>query len=243
MLNGVSIVIPTFLRPGYLRRAVDGANYKMPECEVIVACDDDGWTKKTGDQFIQLPFDSGLTAKRNAAVRCVSTEYTLIACDDFDLGRDEVEAGVKRMQATLDGYKGIDVVVGTYNDKQYEGTLEHVPGEYIREVALPSWSPYQLRPIEIGINYFLARTKVLLEVPWDEAIRPIGGEHGDWFFEMKLRGKKIVHERGCNVHSLEGQPEWRHPDYWKYRCRAMQGHNLMLMKRGIKRWIGFGEKP
>lgn len=242
LLDGVSIVIPTFFRPGYLQRAVAGALEWMPECETIVACDDDGYTKPIGDVWIPLPFDRGLTAKRNAAVSRVTTEYTLIGSDDFNFN-ERAAFGVLKMKQFLDAHSAVDVVVGTVNDRVYEGTLEYVPGEYIRAVELPWRGLHEMSVIEIGINYFLARTEVLWEVPWDETIRPIGGEHGDWFFEMKLRGKKIVHLRGCNIYEIEGQPEWRHPDYLKYRWRAQQGHELFLKKRNIKRWIGFDEHP
>ncbi len=95
--------------------------------------------------------------------------------------------------------------------------------------------------IDIGINFFLARTEVLREVPWDETIRPIGGEHADWFLSMKEANKLVVYLPGANINTIEDNPDWRHLDYRIYRRRAQQGHELFLKKRGVKRYYGFDE--
>jgi hypothetical protein len=229
------------LRPDYFRECIRGIRANLPECPVVVACDDDTTLPLPHTLFVRLPFDSGLTAKRNAAVKDSRTKYSLLGCDDFDFSTPAARTGVERMVETLEAHPDVDVVVGTYNGMKYEGTLEYVPGEYIRERRLEGL-PYCLKPypmwkIELGINYFLARTEVLREVPWDETIRPIGGEHGDWFLEMKLQRKNIVFVEGCHMTTQKAS---NNPEYFKYRGRSKQGHELFMKKRNVKVYYGYG---
>jgi hypothetical protein len=252
MLSDVTILVTTFLRPGFLRATLKDISANLPECKVSVASDDDDPAfPLSGVDWTVLPFDSGLTAKRNAAVSKATTKYALLGSDDYDFSKPFVREGIERMVVTLDDHPEVDVVVGTYNGMRYEGHLQFVPGEYIMEHRLrPSQPPMFLKPypgwkIEMGINYFLARTEVLREVPWDERVRPIGGEHGDWFTDMKLANKVIVFVKDCNIEAKQA-PEgesWAHPDYGKYRRRAQMGHEAMLKKHGIKDYWSYGQGP
>lgn len=249
-LSKVTIAIPTFLRPGYLGACVSSIFKSLPECKIAIACDDtltpEPWPNEKL-KFVRLPFDTGLTAKRNHAVQMVETEYTLIACDDFDFSNLSTRRGIENMIRVLDEHKEIDVAVGTYNDKKYEGTLLYVPGEYIAERRIYSyqhlgeWNRWGAIKIDIGINYFLARTKVLREVPWDETIRPIGGEHADWFMTMKDYGKTVAWVPNCPVWAFERNDFWMSPEYRSYRRRAYMGHQLFMEKWDIKRYIEFDE--
>ncbi len=241
MLSDVTILVTTFMRPGYLQACLDSAAVNLTECMTVVACDDNEPHAGPVTRWHQLPFDSGLTAKRNAAVKMTTTKYALLASDDFNFSTPGIRSGILRMSEFLDKYPEVDAVVGRVNNKQYEGILVHVPGEYIKERRLYFVDDRPMS-IDIGINFFLARTDVLREIPWDESIRPIGGEHADWFLSMKEAHKKIVFMPGVNIWTFPYKAEWQHPDYKMYRWRAVEGHELFLKKRGIKRYYGFDEE-
>jgi hypothetical protein len=259
MLKDITIVIPTFHRRGYLRDCLDGIQKNLPECQVRIAQDDDGDCTLEQSAYntyywAKLPYDSGLTAKRNAAVRLVDTQYTLMGSDDFDFSTPEVREGIIRMvrilkSSEIDIGREIDVVAGRVNDRSYEGFLEYVPGEYIKEHALRNELPFRLKPfvlweIDIAANYFLARTEVLRAMPWDESIKPIGGEHADWFLDLKEAGMKVVFSSPyANINQIPYDASKQHPDYNKLRCRAVTtGHALMMKKRNIKHYYGFDEQ-
>lgn len=241
-LSKVTIAITTFLRPGYLEQAVLGCLKNFPECPRVIACDDGGYTK--GFNMVPLPFDTGLTAKRNAAVSATKTPYVLMASDDYDFRGPYVRTGVERLVATLDAHREVSVAVGTFNRKWYQGFLEYEPGEYIKEIALsqkaqPTYgTPYPAYKVDIGINYFVARTSALRECPWDESIRPIGGEHADWFLSLKKQKKTVVWVRDCYIDSMPRNPTWEAPEYKYYRWRAELGHAIFLKKWHVKDYIG-----
>jgi hypothetical protein len=248
MLTDVSIAITSFLRHGCLRACLKGIATNLPECQVIIAddsdtdlCADVAWSY---NDCIRLPFDSGLTVKRNATVEACKTPYWLCGCDDFDFSTKRVREGIERMVAVLDENPDIDVAGGRVNDRAYEGFLEYVPGNYIRETRLEQvpWLPFH--PVDLTVNYFLARTHRI--VPWDETIRPIGGEHGDWFLSMKEAGRKVVWVPGVNINTLNlgNGSGVQDPRYSNFRRRAFAcGHTQFKNKRNIKDYIGFdGDK-
>jgi glycosyltransferase involved in cell wall biosynthesis len=254
MLSDITIIIPTFHRRGYLADCLQGISNNLPECEVVVVSDD-GVIPQTENE-IYLPYDSGLTAKRNAGVTNASTSYCLIGSDDFDFSRKEVRQGLIEMEIALDCYPHIDVVAGRVNNRPYEGYFSAVEGEYIKEWRLEvknTWpfSGHRTRnvdihhmwQVDIAVNYFLARTKVLREVPWDEKIFPIGGEHADWFLDMKAANKTVVVMPYANITTQPYDASKQHPLYKQYRNRAFStGHQLMMEKRGIKKYYGFDEE-
>lgn len=264
MLKDVTIVIPTFHRRGYLRDCLDGIKANLPECSVVVAQDDGGdCTYEHNTWWTKLPYDSGLTAKRNAAVSLVDTKYTLMGCDDFDFSTPDVRKSLHDMIAILrvseiDIGREIDVVAGRVNNRPYEGFLEYVPGEYIKERRLQFDAPpaYKMPPlflmwkplflmwkIDIAANYFLARTSILRAHPWDESIRPIGGEHVDWFLDLKDAGMTVVFPSPyANINQMPYDASKQDFRYNAYRRRAVTtGHALMMKKRNIKNYYGFDE--
>jgi len=271
-LRKLSIVVTAFHRTGYLVECLRGIRKNLPEVEVIVAADDKEesynavWrvgeaVRKSGPfigntlyhEWYELPYDSGLTAKRNAGAGAVNDvagdRYTIVASDDYDFSLKYVREGIERMVDTLDGNDNVDLVVGTYENMRYEGHLLYEPNEYIALQLLDrGWEnptllkPYPAWRVDMGINYFMGRSQLFKDVPWDENIRPIGGEHADWFLDLKLTDKLVVWIEGAKIETIKSDDEiYMHPDYHKLRARAQQGHNLFMQKRNLKEFYGFNQ--
>lgn len=245
-LSDVTIAITAGFRSGYLYQALLGISSNLPECHVVVANDDGYYPGNIGNViWKELPYDTFVTRKRNEAVKLVDTKYTLMAADDYDFTAD-VRAAVIRMTEILDRYQQADVIAGTFNDRRYEGYLTTVKGEYIKETrlneAINKPNHEGLYQVDIAAFWFLARTSTLRYVPWDETIGPIGGEHADWFLDLKDKGRLVLWTPGLNMYEQSKDLRMEHPEYRKMRWRCIQGHNLMLAKRGVKRYYGFDEE-
>ena len=172
--------------------------------------------------------------------------------DDFDFSTVEARAGIEKLLRVLDDHRSVDVAGGHHNHQRYEGFLELVPGSHIKETRLfasdghgthpPSLSrEYEVYRVDLIVNYFLARTESIAPFPWDERMK-IGGEHGDWFLTLKHAGKTVVWVPGVNINELPRDRSKVHPDYAKYRGRALSlGHRIFLEKRGIKQYFGFDD--
>lgn len=253
-LYDVTIAVTSFLRHGYVAKCIHSIREFLPECAVIIA-DDSGepepavryrW-KGFQHNGIILPFDSGLSAKRNAIVRECSTKYLLLFCDDFKADQ-QCRLGVERMVEVLDRWPEIQVAAGRVDKRPYEAWLEYIPGHLIKErpiefeydanephtgLAIPPF------PIELASNYFLGRTEALQGCPWPEDIRPIGGEHVAFFLDAKIQGMRIVLVTGANVNTMTLGPEAQDPRYPAMRARAAStGHAAMKAHYNIRRYIG-----
>lgn len=269
-LADISIAIPSFLRLGYLFECLRHIMRNLPECQVIVADDSienpsvildyqtiahtapscvtiENSVEKKAFPVLRLPFDSGLSAKRNAIVSACQTKYLLLFCDDFKAD-EECRAGVLRLGEVLDQWPDIALAAGRVDKKPYEAMLEYVPGSHIRETRVqiahandpsacngrPAWTP-----VDLAINYFLARTEKLLACPWPEDIRPIGGEHCAFYLNAKMKGYRTVFVHGVNVKTLTLGAEAQDPRYPEMRSRAYAtGHAAMKRHYNIEKFIG-----
>lgn len=241
-LNDVTICITSFLRPGYLKKTCEGIKANLPECYVFVVDDsgDSTWAiaAQMGFTTSHLEFDSGLPAKRNESVRFCESKYWLCGCDDFDFSTPEARSGIEKMVKVLDEHPDIDVASGRVDNNPYEGFLEYVPGEFVKEHRLKNADNPQMvyAKVDLTVNYFIARTDRI--VFWDERMK-IGGEHFDWFMQMKQAGRKVAFVPGVNITTfhVDGGAD---PRYGQYRGRAVGlGHKIMMEKWNIKEYRGF----
>lgn len=253
-LSNVSIVITTFLRDGYLFDCIAGIIKNLPECKIIVV--DDGHTatdkdalfkylREEGHKTIHLTFDSGLSAKRNLAAKLADTEYVLIGCDDFDFSTLEVRRGIARLVEVLDYDPLTTIASGHVNNSPYEGFLSLENGVLTETNLNPNIDPSEIingikvYPIDLSVNYFLARKEVLVDNPWDERMK-IGGEHGDFFLQLKHKKNRTVLVTNVNINTLPEDSKKQDSTYGSYRGRAVtQGHTVYLQKNGITKFIGF----
>lgn len=244
-ISDVTILVTSFLRPAYLATCMAGISKNLPECSLVVADDSDIEVPKPFGaplwKFVSLPFDSGLAAKRNAAVREIRTPYTLLGCDDFDFSPPAVRFGIMRLAYYLDTQDDIVLAGGRVDNRPYEGILEYVPGHYIKEYRLDvSRLNYgDAATCDLTVNYFLARTDVLRKFPWPDAMK-IGGEHVCLFLDLKMARKKVVFVKGVNINTQSFDPEKQDPRYAEYRARARDlGHRLMMARYNIREYRGF----
>lgn len=245
MLSDVSIVITAGSRPGCLRKALFGLRGNLPEAKIVVVNDDgkipqtvSGFSLTQGIIWREMPPDTFLTRKRNAGVALVDTKYTLLAADDFEFDIAS-RATVIHMAEQLDKLPYIDVIGGRVNNRPYEGFLTEVKGQHIKETRTTLTA---LHSVDLLANFFLARTKVLRRNLWDETIGPIGGEHADWFLDLKSTGEMVVWDPKVNINEQEKDPSKEAPEYRAMRQRAQLGHELFLKKRGVKRYYSFDEE-
>lgn len=248
--NQVSVIVTTFLRDGNLMRSLELLARNFKGVKIVVV--DDGRMatekakvyfklKESGHTVIVLPFDSGLPAKRNAAVRACTTSFFLMASDDFEF-TEEAFFGVGHLQLVMNYHSTVDVASGRVNNNPYEGFFRVVDGEYIKEERLVVEGLKPFHFVDITVNYFLGRTSSLTLVPWDERMK-IGGEHGDWFLELKHRGLRVAWVPGVSISESPRVPG-NAKDYDEYRARAWElGHAIFLQKRNVRTHFGFDSVP
>lgn len=247
-LSKISVLITTFLRDGNLEACIGILRSHMPDIKIIVVDDGHMTDKKllmykaltaAGHTVLLVPFDTGLAEKRNIGIRACSTEYLLMGCDDFVFD-NSARAGVEKLLSVLESNPSFALASGRVNNVPYEAFLETMPGEYVKEHPLVIKKQKPFYKVDLTVNYFLARMNLIRDTPYDSRMK-IGGEHGDWFLEMKEKGRVTVYVPGVNILNMDstGHIEGNDPNYDSYRSRAKNlGHAIYLAKRQFKHHIG-----
>lgn len=185
----VTAIIKTFERPRLLRRLLASLGRHFPGMSVIVADDSRVPSQFPGVRTLALPFDSGVSAGRQAALEAVRTELTWVLDDDFVLyagSRLGEVLGALEEHAELDlvGGQVIDLPLlsrrGSTSDRLYPTT---------RAPRLPLGTRFgQVEVCDKVPNFFVARTEKLRQVGWDARLKRV--EHGDFF--TRARGVLVT---------------------------------------------------
>lgn len=185
----VTAIIKTFERPEQLGRLLASLKRSFPLVPVIVADDGRQPGNYAGARTVALPFDSGVSAGRQAALREVDTEYTWVLDDDFVLYR---RTGLARVLSALDAYPQIDIIGGPVIDLPFlsKQTAAHSPIYPTRaRPILPLGSRVAGLIVRDKVpNFFVARSRRLRLVGWDPALKRL--DHADFF--TRARGVLVT---------------------------------------------------
>ena len=243
MFSDIAVGIKTFLRDDKLYKAIDGIRRNLPEAQMIIA--DDGYihTKKQklyyeladeGHTILECAFDSGFGHKSNRIADHLTRPYLLIGSDDFDF-TPQACTGVYRLQEVLE-VTDIDNTSGRVRSRPYEFNLE-INDEVVTEHPVNPTRPITV--VDLTVNYSMIKRHVFDKVRWDDDVKIGGGEHGAFFYDVKLAGYKVAYIDGVNI------DEQNHQDthlYRSYRSRSISKARPCFVKRGIKKYIlGTGE--
>ena len=198
-LADVTAVIKTFERPAKLRRLVNSIRRHYPNLTVIVVDDSEAPIRLPGVETVVLPYDSGVSAGRNAGLARVHTNYILMLDDDFVFNR---HTDLLRALRWLASNPGVDILAGE---------VVYLPLRQVTDYADARLFPTDRLPLrDLGTlidglpvrnkvpNFYLGRSKRVREVGWDDALKRI--DHADFFTRAVGRlvsvqdsGFKVLH--------------------------------------------------
>lgn len=179
-LDEVTAVIKTFERPKKLKRLVKSIKRLYPGLKIIVVDDSRQPQHLEGVETIVMPYDSGVSAGRNAGLAAVSTRYMLCLDDDFVFNRHTDLLSVYRamqLHPEIDLLAGEVVylplrIVHNYSETPVFRTEQlplHEPGSYIGDYRVHLKVP----------NFYLGRTEKIRLVGWDKNLKRL--DHADFF--------------------------------------------------------------
>jgi histo-blood group ABO system transferase len=208
----VTMTIKTFIRPQCLKDIISSIYRRYPCLRIVVADDspdiDHSYivTDNSLLTYVKLPFDSGLSAGRNAMLAHVHTEYMFLIDDDFLFPSDF------KLEAFVDILENVDVdvlagpIMGEPSSfiltEDPAGTLNvhgHVNAQTVKGVRESTISLLKTNKGEtiagcyytdMVTNVFLARIAAVKQVRWDDRLKL--GEHEDFFYRAKFEhGLKV----------------------------------------------------
>jgi glycosyltransferase involved in cell wall biosynthesis len=199
-LDEVTVIVKTFERPHVARRLVASIRRRFPGLRVIVADDSRVPVTLEGARTLALPYDSGVSAGRAAALAAVETPYLFLLDDDFVLYR---HTRLAEALAFLRQYPQIDILGGRVINLPF-----FTSSDYRRAFLFPTQAQATLPPGSVigGLpvydkvpNFYLARTERVRLVGWDPRIKRI--DHADFFTRAKGVLTSVYDARLCCLHA------------------------------------------
>lgn len=178
----VTMTVKTFERPTVLRRCLASARTVF-DGRIVVADDSRMPVSDLGPgiDVLEMPFNSGVPAGRNAALDAVETELVFVSDDDivFTAASDLVAA-----MNYLDDNPEVDLVALTRVDLPRWRAVEAHDADALFGGAAAPLVPYGtliggLSVVPKTPQLYLARTASIQEVRWDERLRMV--DHRDFF--------------------------------------------------------------
>jgi len=258
-MKNVTAVIISFLRQEYTTECVRSLREMYPGIKILVA-ENGEYNRKLADfihgqegQYFLMPFDSGVCYARNRLMELVRTDFVLVGDDDFFYTK---EASIDKIKKVMEqkGNEDMALMGGRVREqgvlKNYQGDIEIGDGffhytsldldraDYVHDPE----TGIQYEKVDITFNFFLARTELVRDIPWDEKIK-VAYEHSDWFISLKKAGRKVFFcPQSIVVHKPEHIQIKDIGRYKVYRHRRSDKVHF-FRKHGIKYSINFnGQK-
>ena len=179
-LEQVTVLIKTFERPKKLKGLVKSIRRRYPALKIIVVDDSREPASLSGVENIVMPYDSGVSAGRNAGLERIQTPYMLCLDDDFVFNRNtDLLKVLKDIQTNAD----IDVLAGA---------VIYLPlrivHDYSRTPLFPTDKPPLYAPgsliggfaVHLKVpNFYIGRTDKIRLVGWDNQLKRL--DHADFF--------------------------------------------------------------
>jgi len=196
----LTAIVKTFERPSVLRRLLRSIKRKYPRLHVIVVDDSRYPKSSSGVHTIVIPYDSGVSAGRNEALRHVETRYVLVMDDDFVFYRHtDLEASL----AIMENHPEIDIVGGEVIDLPFFETADYSRDDLFptdAKASMPPGSSIGGLPVcDKTANFFIARTDRIRLVGWDAELKRV--DHTDFFTRAKGTLTTVYNENMKCLHA------------------------------------------
>jgi glycosyltransferase involved in cell wall biosynthesis len=237
-VQDVTICLGTILRDDSLYDCLASIRETYPDVKVAVADDGHHSSAKTRKMngfkvdYHKLPFDSGLSRKRNHLINHVATPYVAMVDDDMIINQDARLPELRELMSVADLAAG-KVRYPSGGTMEYTARLHFRPGREKVLMMRPLKSPWEQggvkwRRTHLALNCFVARTDVLRSVGWDNRFKTTY-EHLDFFLRMRLTGRYVV----FTPESVFDETRARNPEYSELRGRHEVAKEIFFRKWGL----------
>ena len=240
--KNITAVVTTFESKGILEKCIESIKKHHKDMRIIVVDNSKTISHIDGVRTIALPFDSGLSASRNAGILHVQTPYTLITDDDQILLEPN---SVKKLYDSLVSNK-LDIVGGESissvykTSMKYFGKIIQTPGKIVVTNEITKILEDGTEIVDLTLNFFVSKTETLKKLKWRSELKVC--EHLDFFIRAKKAGLKVGNLKGASCWHEKGAGT-RTKQYQNYRDRAASFRKKWMRLTGIQFYEGpWGDK-
>ena len=184
-ISDITLIIKTFERHYAVTRLVKSIKRRYPMAKILVVNDSRNPKKLDGVENLIMPYDTGISAGRNAALDHIDTRYFLLLDDDFVFSRRQ-KLGFLISQ--MEEHGSIDILGGRCIDLPFciIHDFHYVPVPSSVEPKTPIHLMLgENRVVDKVQNYFIARTESVRRVRWNDDFKVL--EHTEFF--TRARGQ------------------------------------------------------
>ncbi len=184
-IGGLTLVIKTFERPYAVRRLVRSIKRRYPKANILVVDDSKNPARPDGVENLIMPYDTGISAGRNAALKRIKTRYFLLLDDDFVFSRRQK---LGSLISSMEEHDEIDILGGRYIDLPFYilHDFQNIPVSSSVPPKIPLNRMFgENRVVDKVQNYFIARTEAVRRVRWNDDLKV--SEHTEFF--TRARGQ------------------------------------------------------
>ncbi len=247
-MTKIAIIYTTFMRPELAAETIESLREHSPTGSFIMIGDQSDVRDRdmlrlsrprirkayaSRDHYYVLPYDCGLSYARNYLVseaRRLGYDYCLVTADSIDFRESyNLEAIVSFLGASPDR---ILCGLGLRGRVAWEFDIKLIPGQHFRLVLPPDETLRErgvtFRRVGICRNLFVAKTDLLLKVPWDEGLKLC--EHEDWFYRVRSAGLKCYYTDQVSGVYVNDKPDaynvMRKRMYTTFRDKLLQKYGI-----------------
>ena len=252
-MNDVTFILISFLRPGWTEACIRSIRKMYPDTNILVgengpidfqlrdAC------QEMEAEYIRLPYDSGVCYARNRLVEMIKTEFICIGDDDFLYDKDAQTDRMAKFMRNADDY---DLIGGRIFEngkvRNYQGYVKRYHDHFesfcidfdTQEWEKENESGLLYCEVDLTFNYFVARTRSVSQVQWDEQIK-VAYEHFSWFADFRAAKFKVAFSPEPIVIHKPNIKSRQQPEYASYRMRK-EDQSRFFDRFGISYTIGMG---
>lgn len=247
MNDKVTAIIKTLERPEKLMALHKSLRSFYPKMPVVIVDDSREpmsclWDEHT--RYIHAAYDIGLSEGRNVAVRAVQTPYTLLLDDDFLFTpKTKIEIFLAALETTPFSIIAGDVYDDGRTLRSYKGLFapfgDRLRLRYHHKITRKEGFPLY----DFVNNFFLARTALLRQFPWDPELKI--REHEEFFWRLKKAGILTTHTSAVAIDHYPDDPfERKGSSYYQKRYERLDScHALACKKIGVSDYFFDASRP
>jgi hypothetical protein len=254
----IAVILTTFLRKKLLYSTVQSIlnnwnddyilligdqSYKTNEEKISSEKEFNSFFNKNKIHYYNLPYDCGLSFARNYLVKKaneLNCDYCFLVADSQEfIEKYNFNTIIEFLESDKDnGIVGFSCLKNK-PDLDWKWDLDLVPaGFIIKKPIRPiiKFKGYEIQPVDVVQNFFLAKTEVLLDIKWDNELKLC--EHEDYFWRLKTNTNyKVFFNNTIKYNFIKDRPE----EYNQMRRRIYKEYKQKLMKKyNLSGWIRRG---
>lgn len=203
LADDITVLIKTFERPICIAWAITSLRTYFPTIKVLVCDDakiplfDDQYEPLPGVKWLRKPYTEKHTAGagRNYLIRHVDTKYFFLTDDDTQF---VLKTDIRAMWSFLEEHY-YDIVGATETPWSYGAATFEIKDKKLVQNHYAHYGKITENTVKCDrvVNCFLALTKNVSPVQWEEAIGK--NTHADFFYRAKLQGLKVAQMGGIHM--------------------------------------------